>query len=298
MDHTFGTRDFAWARVSGQHYDLEGSGGHQGLSSSTVDTPLNIGASWVHTFSPNSVLETQFGRAFYQKQSAVRFAAGTSKINQDTGFNTDFCCSYRSGESFVPNVAVAQYFSGGESAETATYGNVWQYKANHTLIRGRHELKFGGEWDNLGFQDVLDDLNVGFDTPQTADPQNQGKTGSPLASFLLDVPLSGGRRDFYKSTRPGGILGLYAQDSWKATPAADCESGLAQRFDVYPPAGQYQATQHLHGRRRSDQRNVYTPGATGAVRHGRIGAVHPDARWVAAGARGAFAEPEDSQQLA
>jgi len=237
VDHTFSSRDFGWVRVSGQHYDLEGSGGRQGLNSSTIYTPLNIGASWVHTFSPTSVLQVQFGRAFDQKQSSTRFAAGTARINQDTGFNTDFCCVYRSGLSFVPNVAVTQFFSGGESDETATYGNVWQYKANHSLIRGSHELKFGGEWDNMGFQDVLNDLNVGFDSPQTADPQNQGKTGSPLASFLLDAPISGGRRDFLKATRPGGILGFYVQDSWKATRRLTVNFGVRDDNTFIPPLG-------------------------------------------------------------
>ncbi|MGH9667963.1 MAG: carboxypeptidase regulatory-like domain-containing protein, partial [Bryobacteraceae bacterium] len=141
VDHTFGSKDFAWGRVSGQNYSVDGSGGRQGLTSSTVYTPVNIAASWVHTFNASSVLQVQFGRAFDQKQSSTRFAAGTAKVNQDAGFDTEFCCSYRSGASYVPNVTVNQYFSGGESAETATYGDVWQYKGNYTITHGNHEFK-------------------------------------------------------------------------------------------------------------------------------------------------------------
>src|SRR6185437_3151700 len=120
VDHTFGAKDFAWARVSGQNYTVNGSGGRQGLISSTTYTPINIAASWVHTFNASSVLQVQFGRAFDQKQSGIRFSGDTSTLDQDAGFATEFCCSYRGGAKYVPNVIVNQFFSGGESAETAT----------------------------------------------------------------------------------------------------------------------------------------------------------------------------------
>ncbi len=174
VDHTFGQKDFIWGRVSGQRYNTTGSGGRQGVTSSTLFTPSNIGASWVHTFSPTSVLQVQFGRALDPKVSSVKFSQDSQKIIADTGFNSDFCCSYRSGLSLVPSVIVSQYFTGGESAEHATYGNIWQYKGNYSLIRGNHEFKFGGEWDNLGFQDILDDLTETFDNVGTASPTNLG----------------------------------------------------------------------------------------------------------------------------
>ena len=47
-------QDFIWGRVSGQRYDTIGTGGRQGLASTSLFTPINIGASWVHTFSPTS----------------------------------------------------------------------------------------------------------------------------------------------------------------------------------------------------------------------------------------------------
>jgi hypothetical protein len=237
IDHTFGAKDFLWGRVSGQRYELNGSGGRQTSTSSTLFTPINIATSWVHTFSPTSVVQVQFGRTFEQKQATNRFTAGSAKVNSDTGFNSDFCCTYRSGQQFVPNVSVSQFFSGGESLENGTYGNVWQYKGNYSLIRGSHEFKFGGEWDSLGYKQILDDLVVNFDNTSTASPQNLGKTGDPIASFLLDVPYGASRRDFYKETRRGGIFGIYFQDTWKITRRLTVNVGLRDDNTFIPPLG-------------------------------------------------------------
>ena len=196
VDHTFGAKDFVWGRVSGQRYDTDGTGGRQGLASTSVFTPINIGASWVHTFSPTSVLQVQFGRVWDQDVAANKFSGDSQKIIQDTGFASEYCCSYRSGLSLVPSVIVSQYFTGGESSQTANFANVWQYKANYSLVRGSHEFKFGGEWDALAYQDILDDLTETFDNTGSASPTNLGKTGNPLASLLLNVPSGAERRDF------------------------------------------------------------------------------------------------------
>ncbi len=240
IDHTFSERDMFSARMSGERYSITGSGGRQGLTNSLTYSPINAEANWVHTFSASSILQVQFGKALEPKQSAVRFAAGTNTIVQDTGFAKEFCCSYRSGNSLVPNVSVNQFFSGGESTEDATYGDSTQYKANYSLIRGNHEFKFGGEWDQLAFQDILNDLTVTFDNTGTANPLNLGGTGDPLASFLLDVPSGAERRDFYKTTRPGGIMGFYAQDTWKATQKLTVNIGLRYDATFIPPLGNVQ----------------------------------------------------------
>jgi hypothetical protein len=239
LDHTFSERDTVSARVSGENYSTTGSGGRQGLTSTLSYSPINAEANWVHTFSASSILQVQFGKALEPKDSAVRFAAGTNKIIADTGFAKEFCCSYRSGVSLVPSITVDQYFTGGESAEHAIYGNSTQYKANYSWIRGSHEWKFGGEWDQLGFRDILDDLGVGFDNTGTASPLNFGGTGDPLASFLLDVPSSAARRDFYKTTRPGGIMGFYAQDTWKATQKLTLNIGVRYDATFIPPLGNF-----------------------------------------------------------
>lgn len=238
VDHTFGPRDFVWARVSGSFFRSEGSGARQGLLNVTEYPTINVGASWLHTFGASSVLQVQFGRALNKRRARVSFAGSrTEGIVKDAGFNLDYCCAFRSGAKLVPGVNVAQFFSGGERVDNATNSDIYQYKANYTLLKGSHQFKWGGEFNHVKFSAVTNDHNVAFDTIGTADPQNAGRTGSPLASFLLNVPLSADRRDFFKTVRPGGVMGFYFQDTWKALPRLTINLGLRYDRTFSPPLG-------------------------------------------------------------
>ena len=58
-----------------------------------------------------------------------------------------------------------------------------------------------------------------------------------MASFLLNVPDSAGRRNVHETTRWGGVMGFYFQDSWKATPALTVNLGLRYDRTFIPPYG-------------------------------------------------------------
>ena len=208
------------------------------MLSATEYPPINFGASWVHTFGASSVLQVQFGRALNKREVLTYFDGGKSAdILKETGFNEDFCCGFRSGSKLVPNVNVAQFFSGGERVERNTFSDIYQYKANYTLLKAAHQFKWGGEFNNLKFIGVTNDHSIAFDTNGTADPQNAGRTGSPLASFLLNVPLSADRRDFLKTSRPGGVMGFYFQDTWKVLPRLTVNLGVRYDRTFIPPIG-------------------------------------------------------------
>ncbi|MBM3756433.1 MAG: TonB-dependent receptor [Acidobacteria bacterium] len=236
FDHTFSAKDFTWFRWSGQFYDRTGSGGRQTLTSFEEYFTVNAGGSWVHTFSPTSVLQTQIGYTVVQRPNGSRFRDGIDAIGA-SGVNREFCCAFRSGAVIMPNINVAQFFSGGEVAGYSHPTEVTSYKSNYSQIRGRHEWKFGGEFSHNKFLTLLSDHGISFDSPTTADPNNQAQTGSPLASFLLNVPFGADRRDFAKYTRFGGILGFYAQDSWKVTPRLTLNLGLRYDYTKVPPIG-------------------------------------------------------------
>lgn len=237
FDHTFSNKDFAWFRWSGQFYGRTGSAGRQTISLSEEFFTINAGGSWVHTFSPSSVLQAQVGHTLIQRTNNNRFQDGIDAVGV-SGINREFCCAFRSGAVIMPSIVVSQFFSGGgERVEYGTPTQITQYKANYTRIAGRHDLKFGGEFNQNKFLTQVSDHSITFDSPSTADPNNQAQTGSPLASFLLNVPLAADRRDFFKQTRFGGIFGFYAQDSWKVTQRLTLNLGLRYDYTIVPPVG-------------------------------------------------------------
>ncbi|HTM49708.1 MAG TPA: TonB-dependent receptor [Bryobacteraceae bacterium] len=237
VDHTFSERDQVWFRWSGLIDSISSGGGRQTLRSATDLTPMNLGASWVHTFGPTRLLQFQFGRSFSDTEGGNSFINGGEALASAVGFDQTFCCSFHSGRKLVPNVNVPQFFAGGESYNAGRPSDVWQFRLNYSLVRGNHEFRFGGEFNKLGFTTITNDHNVDFDPSSTGDPRNLGATGSPLASWLLNVPLGAARRDFNKHTRFGGVMGFYAQDSWRATPRLTVNLALRLDYTMIPPLG-------------------------------------------------------------
>jgi outer membrane receptor protein involved in Fe transport len=238
IDHNFSATDSIWFRGSGSLYQQTGSGGRQTLESSQDWNNMNLGLSWAHTFGPSSILQVQWGRTLIEQKTGTTFRDVADDFPTSIGFDREFCCAFRSGLVLTPNVGVNGYFAGGESAGFNRSSDIYQYKANYSKIIGDHQLKFGGEFNDLSFFTITNDHNINFNTNGTSDPQNAGSTGNELASWLLDVPNDAARRDFFKTTRPGGIGGFYLQDSWRISSRLTFNYGLRYDRTWIPPIGE------------------------------------------------------------
>jgi hypothetical protein len=102
-----------------------------------------------------------------------------------------------------------------------------------TLIRGRHILKFGGEFNKLQQNQSWSDWNPGsfsFSGIFSQDPQNPSATGMGYADFLLGLPDNWG--DSY-TPRYGGRdwnLQAFAQDDFKISSKLTLNLGV--RWEV------------------------------------------------------------------
>jgi hypothetical protein len=237
FDQSLGTKDQFWFRFSGGRQDDITSGGRQGLVYVTEFRTLNAGGTWVHTFGPTSVLEVQIGHArtfypFYATWNGV-----PSTLRTDAGFSDNFTANYPGGLSLIPQINVPGFFSGGAGGATKWPTMIWNEKANFSKVLGAHILKTGFELSSNNYRELDYSARDAFSNVQTSSPQSQGTTGSPLASFLLNLPDNALRNGSVISTRWGGVLGAYVQDQWKVSQRLTINLGLRYDRTFIPPYG-------------------------------------------------------------
>ncbi len=239
IDQTVGTKDFLWFRYSAIYYDTSGSGGIQNVLNRITDNPgQNYGGSWVHTFSPSLVLQAQYGRSHQETNAFTVYKNLPDSAISGLGFDPNFFGNFIGGASVMPAIGIANFtgIPGSSKSLNPNETNVHQWKASMSKIWGSHTLRWGGEINSSTFESLYNNANSGYATQQTNNPLD-ALGGNALASFLLNVPDSAGRRNVHETTRWGGVMGYYFSDSWKVTPALTLNLGLRYDRTFIPPYG-------------------------------------------------------------
>jgi hypothetical protein len=238
VDHVFNQSNSVWGRYSWITRDTKASGGRPALANTTEDPAYNLAVSYVHTFSPSTVLQAQFGRVHAEDNGLTRYKSLSPSFASEIGFVDTFAGSFTGGDTIIPAANVQGWFSGGEGVSlNPNWSNIWQYRANVSKISGNHTFKWGGELNSDTFEAIYHNASVAFAPTQTNDPRNPGNTGSSLASFLLNVADNADRRNVHETTRWGGIFDFYFHDQWKVTPKLTLNFGLRYDRTVNPPYG-------------------------------------------------------------
>jgi hypothetical protein len=179
------------------------------------------------TFGDNYILSTHSVNAF-------RFAFNRTAIHRTS---KDFFSAPEVGIntfSYMPHYMLlampsSSGFSlgGGTESESTFRTNTYQFGDDLTLVRGNHQLAFGGSvasWKSTSIANVRSPGTFNFDG---------SATGLVLADFLL------GRPNMFIQSAPNNLFmhewyfALYAQDSWRASSNVTVNYGL--RWEPYFP---------------------------------------------------------------
>ncbi len=222
LDHYFGAHDWIWARYNWSSGDQVQALQLPGTVDATRIPAKNLGAGYVHNFSPNTIFTALYGLADTTYFDAPTF---TSQNLIGQGFFKGFPVDPR---AIVTGVAVPGFFSLSMRNRKLGPQIGRQYHADLTHTQGRHNFKVGGEailqpWSNAQITDLLS-----FSNRPTADLNNLGTTGSALASFMMGLMDQSQLVDS-SFTLQSQIWNFYVQDSWKVTDRLTVNYGV--RFD-------------------------------------------------------------------
>jgi Carboxypeptidase regulatory-like domain len=242
VDQTFGQRNSAWFRYSFINNNTTTSGGLPHLPKVDAIPARNWGGSYVHLFSPTLVLQLQLARTTVQDNATTKFTSSSASIISEVGFSSAFVGGFNAnnGGNLLPSPGISGYANGGEIIEnTPEATDSWQYSGTLSKTLGRHDIKAGGGFISNKFSSPISYPQLGFAAAETANPEATSSvvTGDPVSSFLLNVPDNANRRNVEEATRPGGVLSMFGQDSWKATQRLTLNFGLRYDYTFIPPYG-------------------------------------------------------------
>jgi hypothetical protein len=207
-----------------------------------LDGERSAAATWMHTFSPTFYNEL-IGGARYRIGGG--YTGTSTSLNEDwfekLGMPNPF--GIRAWPQFtntgLDNPGAYQVNAPGVDRANETY---FTLDDNMTLIRGKHELQFGGHWRKDLMNVYPNDASAsefGFDTLATAlyDPRSTPQnpiatplTGQNMANMFLGYSTYTTRmlRGWYYLR--GGEKALYFQDNFKATPRLTLNLGLRWEY--------------------------------------------------------------------
>jgi hypothetical protein len=206
-------------------------------------TPIyNTVGDWTRMISTNLVNDARFGWSHVTLNSGTSWASGVGDFGNALGIGNGNptgvagLLALNFSNSFVSNI--------GQGMSTQSFDDhVWQAEDSVSWTRGRHNLKFGGQWIEqiiktfyAGNNGELGYLHFGGGfTSSTIGSAVAGAAGDGAADFFLGLPDSFGRGISTGKTwtQSSNIFAFYVQDTWRMTDRFTLNLGL--RYEAHTP---------------------------------------------------------------
>jgi hypothetical protein len=210
------------------------------LGNAYSTTPIyNTVGDWSRMIGTNLVNDVRVGWSHIDLSDGTSFASGVGQFGNTLGIgngnpgNLNGLLALQFANSAVTNL--------GSAENTESFDDhVWQAEDALSWNHGRHNFKFGGQW----WRQIIKTFYAGnngqlgflhFDGQFTASAPGAKVEGDGGADFFLGLNDSYGRGVSTGKTweQSSNIIGIYAQDTWRATDTLTLNLGL--RYDAHTP---------------------------------------------------------------
>jgi len=213
---------------------LGGFGSGSRLAAFANDSPTRvqvISASLLTTFSPSKLNELRFGYS--------RFRTSFRSIDDTFDPSASLGLNFGTGKLGLPefdfNGAIENLGASGFSLPRGRLSETFQTLDNFTWIRGRHTIKFGGEYHRYDIQSFNDNLERGIldvnSTTITGDPVIDNLIAFYQGSFFTSADAGNTHRFTFNNG-----LSFFAQDDIRVRPNFTLNLGL--RWEYFGPLGE------------------------------------------------------------
>jgi hypothetical protein len=203
-------------------------------------TPIyNTVGDWSHSIGNNLLNDVRVGWSHVDVSNGTSFASGVGQFGNTLGIgngnpgNLNGLLALNFANSAVHNL--------GSAENTESFDDhVWQVEDALSWNHGRHNFKFGGQY----WRQIIKTFYAGnngqlglmhFSGQFTASAPGAAVAGDGGADFFLGLNDSYGRGVSTGKTweQTSNVIGIYAQDTWRATDRLTLNLGL--RYDAHTP---------------------------------------------------------------
>ena len=238
LDQQWGAKNRLFFRYTGDWQPDTNPGTITGIIHHQTIDNYNLAANWTHTFGSNAMSQFTFGRVTGQWNNIDQILNAPPDFLQKAGFAPTFTNHPGTGvPPLIPTIDISNgYLLEGNFTNTDNYSNIYEYKSDTSIYKGRHLLRFGGSIatdSRLGT--TVGSVDV-FDTFQTSNG-SAGIGGDTLASMLLGLPTYAEIDSVFSQVHGGKIFGGYFEDQWKVNDRLTLNMGLRYDLTDWPREG-------------------------------------------------------------
>lgn len=183
----------------------------------------SLGLGWTWTVTPTSLLEVRYGQSRTRAGKEPPYIGGPSmrSLYGITGLSED---PQLTGGLTPQTVTGFTGFGRQSTNPQWQYPSVYNPKVNYSLIRGRHTMKAGYEYQQIHTE--IQDVNPLYGN----DLYNGNFSGQPLADFMFGLRREYQLVNFYVAQYRQVMNFAYFQDDWKATSKLTLNLGLRYEY--------------------------------------------------------------------